>query len=89
MLRIYLLVWGLMSLVTLILYGMDKIKAKRHQWRIKESILLGCTFLFGSIGAFIGIHILRHKSRHWYFRVVCDVSLFIHIVVAVIILKNK
>jgi Predicted membrane protein len=89
MLKIYLFIWGIMSLITMVLYFIDKLKAKYHRWRIKETILLVCTFLFGSIGAFIGIYILHHKSKHWYFRFICYVSLFIHIAIAILIIIRK
>lgn len=88
MIKIYIWIWGIMSFITLILYGIDKIKARHHRWRIKESVLLFFTFLFGSIGAFIGIHVLRHKSKHWYFRFVCYISLLIHAVIAFVIIKK-
>lgn len=58
------------SAVAFILYGVDKQKAKRHRWRIPESVLLCWGFLGGAMGALLGMLCFRHKTRHWYFYVV-------------------
>lgn len=67
---IYLVLWVLMSLLSLSLYRIDKKRAVKNKWRIKESSLLLSSFLMGSIGGLISLYILRHKNRHWYFVVV-------------------
>lgn len=56
-----------LSLITLILYGMDKARAKRGAWRIPEKVLLGFSFFGGSVGGLLGMVLFRHKTRHWYF----------------------
>ena len=58
------------SIVALALYGIDKRKAKKHLWRIPESVLLGIGFFGGAIGALTAMHLFRHKTNHWYFWVV-------------------
>ena len=64
----YLLIfYAVMSAVALIAYTVDKIKAKRRAWRIPEATLLGMGFLGGSVGALIGMFLIRHKTKHWYF----------------------
>lgn len=68
------------SLISLFLYTLDKIKAKHNMWRIKERTLIISTFLFGAIGSFIGIFIIRHKTKHWYFVLSCISSLIIQAV---------
>lgn len=72
---ILLCVYGAVSLITFLLYGIDKLKARRHAWRIKESVLLGFSFLGGAVGALLGMALFRHKTRHWYFRVVAVLGL--------------
>ncbi len=51
------------NVVAFFLYGLDKEKAKRHLWRIPEATLLGVALLGGSIGAFLGMQIFRHKTK--------------------------
>lgn len=61
---IYLVV---INLISFIVMGMDKHKAKKHVWRIPESTLFVLAIIGGSIGSITGMHLFRHKTRHWYF----------------------
>ena len=56
-----------MSIVTILLYSIDKKRAIKNKWRIKEAVLLIFPWLMGGIGGFVGIYGIRHKSKHWYF----------------------
>lgn len=64
------LLWYLaaVNLVTLALYGIDKVRARRGKWRIPEKTLLLLPLLGGSVGALAGMHLFHHKTQHWYFR---------------------
>ena len=86
--EIYLIALVIMSLITFIFYGIDKKRAQKNKWRIKEATLLGLSLLLGSIGGLCGLYILRHKTKHWYFVVINFLALIIHIVVFIYILKN-
>lgn len=77
--EIYLGIIILMSLITLILYGSDKVKAKKNKWRTPEKVLLLSSFLGGALGGVVAMYGFRHKNRHWYFVVVNFGSLIIHI----------
>lgn len=83
--EIYLGLIILMSIITFILYAIDKKRAIKNKWRIKEATLLLSSFLLGSIGGLIGMYGLRHKTQHWYFVVVNFLSLIIHIILGVVI----
>ena len=48
--------------------GIDKHKAKRQRWRIKESTLFLMVFCGGGPGGILGMHVFHHKTRHWYFK---------------------
>ena len=85
MLKYYLIFIGVMSVVTLILYGADKAKAKKHAWRIKEAVLLLFGLFGGALGGLIGMEVFRHKTRHWYFWVVNILALAAHIALALLI----
>ena len=54
--------------VTFILYGIDKYKAKKNQWRISEATLLTMTAIGGSIGAWAGMRLWHHKTMHKKFK---------------------
>lgn len=65
--QIILIFYSCMSVAAYVLYGVDKSRAKKGQWRIKESVLLGVSFLGGSVGALLGMKAFRHKTKHRYF----------------------
>ena len=69
-----------MNVLGLALMGIDKSKAVNHRWRIPESHLFLAAFLGGSLGAFIGMHLFRHKTKHWYFRYGLPLILAVQIV---------
>lgn len=52
------------NVVTFIVYGIDKWKARHAKWRIPEAVLLGLAFIGGSIGACMGMHVWHHKTLH-------------------------
>jgi len=62
----YLLV---VNVVTFLAFGLDKIAAIEHKFRIKIVTLLGLAFLGGSIGGLMGMYMFRHKTKKDYFTI--------------------
>ncbi len=56
------------TVVTFIVYGIDKWKAQHKRWRIPESALLGLAAIGGSVGAWLGMKVWRHKTQHKKFK---------------------
>ena len=56
------------NIVTFILYGIDKYKAKKGKWRISEATLLTMAAIGGSIGAWAGMRLWHHKTMHKKFK---------------------
>ena len=56
------------NVITFIVYGIDKLKAKKGKWRTPEASLLGLAVIGGSIGAYLGIKVWHHKTLHKKFR---------------------
>ena len=54
----------LMSVVTFIIYGIDKLKAIKHKHRISEATLLMLAAAGGSLGALLGMWVWHHKTLH-------------------------
>ena len=52
------------NVVTFLVYGIDKWKAKKGSWRISEATLLILAAIGGSIGALLGMKIWHHKTMH-------------------------
>ena len=67
-LRVVILYLVAINVVTFLLYGIDKFKAKRSKWRIPESVLLGLAVIGGSVGAWLGMMVWRHKTQHKKFK---------------------
>ena len=53
----------LVNAAAFLLMLVDKIKARKNLWRIRESTLLLSAALGGSIGALAGMYTFRHKTR--------------------------
>ena len=63
-----LLVWlAVINLLTFIVYGADKRRARKGKWRVPEKTLFLLPLLGGSIGALLGMRVFHHKTKHWYF----------------------
>ncbi|MCX5662875.1 MAG: DUF1294 domain-containing protein [Planctomycetota bacterium] len=77
-----LLVLGLyafMSVVTFLLYGVDKRRASLGQRRIPERTLHVFELLGGVPGALVGQRVFRHKNRKWSFMAVFIAIALLHI----------
>lgn len=68
--KILVIIFGILSVITFFMYGVDKFKAQRGKWRISEKALLISSFIGGAVGGFLAMQVFRHKTKHWYFNVV-------------------
>ena len=66
---------------------LDKIKAKHNKWRIKESTLITLAVAGGSIGEYITMLIIRHKTKHKKFTIGIPLIITIQIIIFYIVLK--
>ena len=86
--QILIIIFGVMSLVTFFMYGIDKFKAQKGKWRISEKALLLSSFIGGAVGGFLAMQLFRHKTKHWYFNVVNIIGLVWQIgLVVLLVLK--
>ncbi len=75
------------NIITFMVYGIDKLKAKKGKWRIPESTLLLLAIVGGSIGAWCGVKVWHHKTMHKKFRYGIPLIMTIQIVI-IIYLSN-
>ena len=68
-------IFGVISLIAFILYAVDKQRAIEKKWRIPEATLIGFSLLGGAMGGYLAMHIVRHKTKKWYFHFVNTVGL--------------
>ncbi len=73
------------NVLAFLLFGLDKLRAKRKRWRIPEVVLLACAVLGGAFGAGIGMLLFRHKIRKTAFRIIIPFFLLIQIAWLVIL----
>ena len=52
-----------LNLLTFTLFGIDKAKARVGAWRVAETTLLMLAFFGGTLGAYAGRAVFRHKTR--------------------------
>ncbi|MEJ5088480.1 DUF1294 domain-containing protein [Sphingobacterium faecium] len=50
------------NFITILIFYIDKQKAKNRGNRISEKTLLTCCIIGGSLGGFAAIHLFRHKT---------------------------
>ena len=80
---IYLIV---INVLTFIVYGIDKYKAKHAKWRIPEATLLLLAAIGGSIGAWCGMKVCHHKTMHKKFKYGVPAIFILQVVLVVWIL---
>lgn len=69
----------LMSLVSFVLYGLDKRRARRGSRRIRERTLHLADLLGGFPGGFVAQRVFRHKTRDRKFQMVYWACVVAHI----------
>ena len=75
------------NVLTFIVSGVDKWKARRGRWPVPEASLLGLAALGGSVGAWLAMQLFRHKTQKKKFRYGVPV-LFVLQVAAVVLFIN-
>lgn len=53
----------LLNLAAFLAFGIDKARAEAGAWRVQESTLLLLALLGGTLGAYAGRAVFRHKTR--------------------------
>ena len=61
---IYLII---INLIGIFIMWLDKRKAQKGAWRIKEKTLFLVALFGGALGTTLGMYWFRHKTKHWYF----------------------
>ncbi len=73
----------LLNLIAFAAMGIDKRRARRDSWRIRERTLFLLAILGGSLGSILGMRLFRHKTKHWYFKFGMPLILILQIAAAV------
>ncbi|MBE6948860.1 MAG: DUF1294 domain-containing protein [Ruminococcaceae bacterium] len=61
----FLIIWLiLINVIAFYMMGIDKSKARRNKRRISEAALFTAAIIGGGVGAFLGMQVFRHKTKH-------------------------
>lgn len=77
------------NIITFMMYGIDKLKAKKGKWRISEATLLMMAIVGGSIGAWAGMRIWHHKTMHKKFQYGIPAIIIMQIALVVYLYTNN
>jgi uncharacterized membrane protein YsdA (DUF1294 family) len=73
-------IWlAITSLITFILYGIDKAQSKKHGHRISENALHLLALAGGFLGGWIGRSLFHHKTKKGIFTFVLVISTVVHV----------
>lgn len=88
MTKIILIYLAAVNLVTFVMYGIDKYKAKKSKWRIPEATLLLMVAIGGSIGAWAGMQVWHHKTLHKKFKYGVPIIFLLQIALTIYLYNN-
>lgn len=77
----------IINIIAFFAMWIDKSKAKRGSWRIKESTLFTLVLLGGGIGGIVGMYLFRHKTKKLYFTIgfpvilICEIVLIVYAII--------
>ena len=75
-LSFYILV---VNMVTFVIYGLDKWKARHDRWRVPESVLIFLAIIGGSPAAILAMRMFNHKTNKNKFAFGIPIILFLHL----------
>ncbi len=71
--------FAVVNVVTFVVYGVDKWKAKNGKWRIPEATLILLAAIGGAFGAKAAMTYFRHKTQHKKFTILVPLLLIVWI----------
>ena len=85
----YIIVFYLLmiNITGFVVMGIDKQKAIKKRWRIRESTLFLIALIGGSLGSIVGMRVFHHKTKHWYFVCGMPLILILQIAIAVFLIQ--
>lgn len=79
---LYLLIINLFSIIITIF---DKYRAIKRKYRVRERTLLLLSAFGGSVGMYITMQVIRHKTRHIKFMVGIPLIIILQIILAIMV----
>lgn len=70
--------YAVLTLVTFLVWGFDKHRAKMNLWRVPERTLFTLAFGGGAFGALAGMYLFHHKTRKPHFWILIALACLTH-----------
>ena len=83
-LKLLLIYFGVMTVLTVILTVYDKLSAKAGKWRVPETTLLLTGLFGGAFGEFVTMQIIRHKTQHRKFMILLPLEIVLHVALLIV-----
>ncbi len=83
----FVITYAIINLCVFAIYGLDKWKAIKGEWRTSERNLLSAAVM-GAPGALIGMIVFRHKIRKPKFYIGVPLILVIEVVIVILVLMK-
>ena len=78
-----------LNAVSFALFGIDKRRARRGARRIPEATLLLSALVSGTVGAWLGMQVFRHKTRKRSFLAAMVLVTVVDAVIIVLVLRGR
>ncbi len=80
MMHIFILTYlALVNLLAVFIVLWDKRKARRGEWRIRESTLLFLAAIGGSLSMYLSMRLIHHKTKHLKFMLGIPILFFLQL----------
>ncbi|MDQ2087470.1 DUF1294 domain-containing protein [Herbivorax sp. ANBcel31] len=71
---------GVWNIITFAMMKMDKTRAEKSKWRIREKTIFTSAFLLGAFGVLAGMKMFRHKTKHLSFKIGIPVIVVLNLI---------
>lgn len=75
----------IINIIAFVVFGLDKLYAIKHKWRVPEATLFALAIAGGSVGALAAMHIFHHKTRKMYFAIGIPSIVFVQVILGILL----
>ena len=87
LIKIFIIYLISVNIAAFIIYGVDKRRAKKQQWRISEATLFILALIGGSVGSELVMYTFHHKTRHIRFVIGIPCIILLQLILLVLIFR--
>ncbi len=81
--RIFLIYYAIVAVVSVVITVHDKNAAKSGAWRVSEAMLMGIGLIGGALPMLVTMKLIRHKTKHMKFMLGLPAEIILHIAVLI------